>query len=148
MNSDAGDPRTIASDQDQEAVPWQFSLRSLLIVVTVVSVLLTVGVYFAGVLAAFMAVGLVQAAILLFADWLIRPGNRSVLAFVTAASWATIGSSFAIVAGFLAQQMIAGGEENVLSWLFVLFLGVCACVSYVMAKRRWQQLRSRGRAHV
>jgi hypothetical protein len=74
---------------DRAAVPreWQFSLRSLLLATTVVSICLAIGTYFAGVAFAVFVLVLLQVAMLFSVDWLIRPANRRMLAFVAAGSW-------------------------------------------------------------
>jgi ABC-type Mn2+/Zn2+ transport system permease subunit len=109
----------------------QFSLRWLLLLTTVASVCLAIGVYFAGVMLVVVAFGLLQVATLVAADWLIRPENRRWLAMLTAASWTVVGSGFLMVVA-----------TDVGPWMAVacIFIGgVC----FLLAARRWKQLTGR-----
>jgi len=84
---DESDSAASRSSSVKQVPPeWQFSLRRLLIATTVVSLCLAVGTYLAGVAFIIFAVVLIEVATLLSVDWLIRPANRPLLAFVTAGS--------------------------------------------------------------
>jgi hypothetical protein len=132
---------------DDGHTPWQFSLRTLLIVVTIVSILLAIGVHFGGFIVALATVGLMQAAMLFSADWLIRPEHRRVLAFVTAASWALVGSAFVIMGFATAHKVEVRSSGSILSWSFVISLFGAGALAYYIAHHRWQQLSVR-RLHV
>jgi hypothetical protein len=132
-----------ATDIDEGPGPWQFSLRSLLIAVTVASILLAIGVHFGGILVALAAVGVSQAGMLLSADWLIRPAHRRALAFVTAASWALIGSTFVIGAVAAIDRIVKNFANSAFSWSVTIVLFVAGALSFYVAKRRWQQLTVR-----
>jgi hypothetical protein len=123
---------------------WQFSVRDLLIAMTVISICLAVGVHFAGFMFVLIAIGVMQAGILLAGDWLIRPQNRRALAFATAASWATVGSGLLV----LLISTIFNHESLLLrSKIATSALEVClaiGCViAYVAAATRWRQLSPR-----
>jgi hypothetical protein len=142
MTTMKGEPQSSIEIDDGRA-PWQFSLRSLLVVVTFVSVLLAIGVHLGGILVALIAVGILQAGILLSADWLIRPAHRRALAFVTAASWAIVGSSFVIGAIVTSNEIVSNNTGSLLSWSFTISLFGAGALSYYVAMRRWQQLSVR-----
>jgi hypothetical protein len=89
-----------ATEQDQDSTPratWQFSLRSLFVLTTVASIGLAIGVHYGGFTVVALAAGLILAGALLSADWLIRPQNRRVLAFITASAWIVIGSGIVML---------------------------------------------------
>jgi hypothetical protein len=135
------------SGSDNGNEPWQFSLRGLLVFVTVVSVLLAIGVYYVGIIIALAVVGLIQVGPLLVADWLIRPQHRRTLAFVTAGSWAIVGSSFVIFAVCAASRLVSSSGS--LNWTFASCSIVGAAFCYFLAGLRWRQLstpRSAGEA--
>jgi hypothetical protein len=120
---------------------WQFSVRDLLIAMTVISICLAIGVHFAGFMFVLIAIGVMQAGILLAGDWLIRPQNRRALAFATSASWATVGSGLLV----LLISTIFNHESLLLrSKIATAALEVClaiGCViAYVAAATRWRQL--------
>ncbi len=117
---------------------WQFSLRSLFAVTTIVSIVLALGTYFAGFVFVVAVVALIQVATLLAADWLIRPANRRALAFVTAGSWIVLGSGVAIIA-FL-QFYWAYANRSSLQWFFGNCLTVAAVVCFYTAAHRWRKL--------
>jgi hypothetical protein len=122
---------------------WQFSVRDLLALTTVVSICLAVGTYFAGIIFALVALGIVQAALLLSADWLIWPQNRHLLAFVTAGAWLTTGSGLSILGiGQLIAPLIVSDAYSELGWaLGVAFIAAGVLCIYI-AVRRWRQLSS------
>src|SRR5438270_13343047 len=108
---------------------WQFSLRSLFIATTALSIISAMGVYFVGVAFVLFVVILLQSATLLSADWLIRPGNRRVLAFVTAGSWTVFGSGLLIIACKQALELIDGSLDNEI-WLLPVLLAVGAACCF------------------
>ena len=117
----------------------QFSVRDLLVATTLVSICLAIGVHFAGFMFVFIVVGVLQVAMLLIGDWLIRPENRRALAFSTAGSWATVGSGLLVLGGRATYGLItAGGKE--MSWGLAACLFVGAVMCYVLAALRWRQL--------
>jgi hypothetical protein len=119
---------------------WQFSLKNLLALTTIVSVCLAVAVHYLGFMMVVLAVGVIQAGTLLSADWLIRPSNRRLLAFVTAASWIVMGCSLLIIglrAGFDAAN---ASENSAPQWYFSGGILFVAAVCYYIASRRWRSL--------
>jgi hypothetical protein len=121
---------------------WQFSLRNLLIAVTIISVWLAVGVHYVGFMFVLVPIIAVQAAMLLALDWLIRPQNRRALAFVTAGSWAVIGSGLLVLLGstLLNEQALLSRSEAGTRVLEAC-LAVGGLVAYVVAAKRWRQLK-------
>jgi hypothetical protein len=115
---------------------WQFSLRSLLAFVSIVSILLAIGVHYAGAVVALVVWGLFQAGMLVSADWLIQPAHRRALAFLTAASWAIAGSSFVALALFALN----GLDDFAGSWAGALLLYLGGAFCYFLAALRWRQL--------
>jgi len=139
LEPSATHPENASADVLAKSPAWQFSLRSLLIATTIVSICLAIGVHFAGLMFAVAAVGLTQAAMLLSADWLIRPQNRRALAFVTAGSWIVLGSSLlAIGAGQLYGALQS--EDARTAWMLggCLIAGGSSC--YLLAAKRWRSL--------
>jgi hypothetical protein len=126
---------------------WQFSIRDLLIATTIISICLAVGVHFAGFMFVLIALGVMQAAILLAGDWLIRPRNRRALAFATAASWATVGSGLLVllVSTIFNEQSLRSRSE-VATWALEACLAVGCVIAYVVAAIRWRQLMPRDEA--
>lgn len=122
------------------AAPWQFSLRSLLALTTIVSVCLAVGVHFAGFMFVVVAVGLLQATILLSADWLIRPANRRVLAFVTAGSWIVMGSGLLTIGCNLIYDAVAAKGDSASASVLGAGLIFVAVLCYGIAARRWWKI--------
>jgi hypothetical protein len=144
MNADSKpdelDPIVSRSTVDKP-VPreWQFSLRSLLITTTVISIVLAVGTYLAGVAFVIFAAVVIEAATLLSVDWLIRPANRQLLAFVTAGSWMLFGSGLAILACKFAYEIVAFDKPQEI-WAAVFLLAFTALCCYGFGWRRWRQL--------
>ena len=136
----------LPADRSSASAPWQYSLRGLLIFTAIVSVCLAIGVYFAGAMAVIVTFGVIQAATLLAADWLIRPANRRSLAFVTAASWTILGSGLLMIG--LREAYKLNTNKTDLAWYSTigLIIGVRFC--FVLATRRWRQLTGQGRRNV
>jgi len=123
---------------------WQFSVRDLLIATTIISICLAVGVHFAGFMFVLITIGVMQAAILLAGDWLIRPQNRRALAFATAGSWATVGSGLLVLlVGAVYQDQVTGTPQAIPAWLLEGCLAVGCAIAYVVAAIRWRQLAPR-----
>jgi len=120
---------------------WQFSVRDLLIATTVISICLAVGVHFAGFMFVLIAIGVMQAAILLAGDWLIRPQNRRALAFATAGSWATVGSGLLVllVSTIFNQESLLSRSKIATSALEGC-LAIGCVIAFVVAAIRWRQL--------
>src|SRR6476620_390566 len=99
---------------DQVGVPreWQFSLRTLLLVTTGVSICLAMGSYFAGVAFVGFMLVLFEVAVLFSLEWVIRPANRRMLAFVAASSWIILGSGLLIVGFALAYGRLLAGDTG------------------------------------
>jgi hypothetical protein len=126
------------AETETDRGPWQFSLRSLLIFITAASILLAIGVHYAGIIVALAVVGLMQVGMLVGADWLIRPAHRRALAFVTAASWAVVGSSFVIFAVYSLNRL--DSASGMFGYLFALCLMSVGAFCYFLANLRWRQL--------
>jgi uncharacterized membrane protein YqgA involved in biofilm formation len=131
---------------DRVTVPreWQFSLRSLLLVTTVVSICLAIGTYFAGVAFAAFVLVLLQVVLLFSVDWLIRPANRLMLAFVAAGSWLILGSGMLIISFTLAYGRISTGDRSVF-WVVIMLITLAAPFCYWFAWRRWKRLTAQRR---
>jgi hypothetical protein len=119
--------------------PWQYSLRGLLIVTTVVSICLTVGVYFAGVLFVLGFIALIQVATLLAADWLIRPQNRRALAVVSAGSWLILGSGLVLVGSRLLYLLVRD-DGGIAAWVVAVCLATAGLYCFYIARNRWRRL--------
>jgi hypothetical protein len=124
---------------------WQFSVRDLLIATTIISICLAIGVHFAGFMFVLITIGVMQAAILLAGDWLIRPQNRRALAFATAGSWATVGSGLLVLlVSAIFQDESLRSRSELATWLLEACLAVGCMIAYVVAAIRWRQLAPRG----
>jgi hypothetical protein len=139
----------VSRTEIERSVPreWQFSLRGLLITTTVISDGLAIGSYLAGVAFIIFAVVVIEAATLLSVDWLIRPANRQLLAFVTAGSWMLFGSGLAIMAIKFAYELVEFDKPQVM-WAAICLLAFTAVCCYGFGWRRWRQLTAYGRANL
>ena len=145
---DESDSAASRSSTAKQVPPeWQFSLRRLLIATTVVSLCLAVGTYLAGVAFIIFAVVLIEVATLLSVDWLIRPANRPLLAFVTAGSWMIFGSGLLIMACKTAYELITLDRPEEM-WAAVALCAITALLCYGFGWRRWRQLTAYRRANV
>lgn len=118
---------------------WQYSLKGLIALTTIVSICLAIGVHFAGFMVVFVAIGVVQVAALLSADWLIRPQNRRALAFVTASCWIVVGSGLFLGAlHTIATAALA--EQDIWGKIFAVLLIVAALACFYLALQRWRKL--------
>jgi hypothetical protein len=133
----------------QRPVPmeWQFSLRSLLIVTAAVSVVMVLGMYLVGVAFVVFVIVLIQATILLAGDWLIRPANRRLLAFVTAGSWMVAGSGLLMI-DLEVMWDILFGITFIEMWAGVVVLSFMAAGCYWFAWRSWKRLTAQRRANL
>jgi hypothetical protein len=153
MGSDPQKERTeTISDQpgtDRVAVPreWQFSLRSLLLATTVVSICLAIGTYFAGIAFAAFVLILLQVVMLFSVDWLIRPANRRMLAFVTAGSWIILGSGMLTISFALAYDRLSSGDRSIF-WAVIMLISLAAPFCYFVAWRRWKRLSAQRRGNL
>jgi hypothetical protein len=143
LSDDAKGDELIAAGSPQTP-SWQFSLRTLLIVTAFVSICLAIGVHFAGILFALAFAAVIQAAMLLSADWLIRPQNRRALAFVTAGSWIVLGSGLLII-GIREILMRIGGTAG---WVFASGMVAMGIYCYYIAAKRWRRLTRHGRVNL
>jgi hypothetical protein len=119
---------------------WQFSLKSLFVVTTFMSIAMALGTVFLGVALALLVIVLVQVAALLLADWLIRPANRRILAFVTAGSWIIFGSGMLIVAARFALDPAQREQLGDTAWPICTFFAIGAGICYWCGRLRWRQL--------
>lgn len=114
---------------------------------TIVSACLAVGVHFVGFMFVVLTLALVQVAALLAGDWLIRPENRRALAFVTAGSWATLGSGLLVLAIRAVYEVFYEGTNSPgkaeAATMLAILLVVGAAFCYLFAAFRWRQLRRR-----
>ena len=153
MGSDPQTERTeIVTDQpgaDRTAIPreWQFSLRSLLLATTVVSICLAIGTYFAGVAFAVFVLVLLQVVMLLSVDWLIRPANRRMLAFVAAGSWIILGSGMLMISFSLAYDRNSSGDRSIF-WAVIMLISLAAPICYFVVWRRWKRLSAQRRGNL
>jgi hypothetical protein len=81
----------------------------------------------------------IQVAVMLASDWLIRPTNRRALAFVTAGSWIILGSGLLVIAVQQAIAILASPRLDMM-WASVMFLSGFALVCYLLGWHRWRQL--------
>ena len=146
-NIERAEPSVDPSLQKPVPAEWQFSLRSLLLVTTVVSICLAIGTYFAGVAFAAFVLVLFQVAMLFSVDWLIRPANRRMLAFVAAGSWIVLGSGLLTVSFSLAYGRISAGDRSG-AWIAIMFLTLAVPFCYWFAWRRWKRLTAQRRANL
>ena len=145
MESSASHSEIASTDARPKAPRWQFSLRSLLVVTALVSVCLAIGVHFAGFMFALVLIGLIQAATLLSADWLIRRENRRALAFVTSGSWIVLGSGLVILGGREMFSLL-GAKGETAAWMFSSGLVATGAYCYYLASKRWRSLTQPDRA--
>ena len=139
----------VSRSSTEKPIPaeWQFSLRGLLLTVTTVSICLAVGTHLAGVVFVIFAVVVIEVSTLLAGEWLIRPANQQVLAFVTAGSWMVFGSGLAIIAYKIASHLVALGAPEEY-WAAVVFLALFALFCYGFSWHRWRQLTSHRRTNL
>lgn len=133
----------------QHPVPkeWQFSLRSLLIATAAASVVMVLGMYLAGIAFVVFVIVLMQAATLLASDWLIRPANRQLLAFITAGSWMVAGSGLLLIDLQVMWDILFGITFNEM-WPGVAVLSFMAACCYWFAWRSWKRLNAQRRANL
>jgi hypothetical protein len=143
------EPTKFPPGTDRASVPreWQFSLRSLLLVTTAVSICLAIGTYFVGIAFAAFVLVLLQVAMLFSIDWLIRPANRRMLAFVAAGSWIVLGSGLLIVSFSLAFGRLEAGDRSGV-WIAIMFITLAAPACYFFAWRRWKRLTAQRRVNL
>jgi hypothetical protein len=137
-NSQGVDSTKLSAESSQQP-GWQYSLRGLLLVITIASITLAVGVHFQGLMVAVVAIGIVQAAILLAGDWLIQRRNRWALALLTSVFWAIPGCGLLLLgigAAFGANAVEKRGASAAVAALAIAAGAIC----YLMAVRRWRQL--------
>jgi hypothetical protein len=134
---------------DRAPVPreWQFSLRSLLLVTTAVSICLAIGTYFVGIAFAAFVIVLLQVVMLFSVDWLIRAANRRMLAIVVACSWIILGSGLLLVSFSLAGGRLAAGDRSEV-WIAIMVITLTAPICYFFAWRRWKRLTAQRRANL
>lgn len=150
MEPDPADARNDSSPDElsfTRPVPsdWQFSLKSLFVVTTVLSIAMALGTIFLGVALVLLVIVMVQVATLLLADWLIRPANRRILAFVTAGSWIIFGSGMLIVAARFAFDPAQRDQLGDMVWPISTFFAIGAAFCYWCGRVRWQQLTANRR---
>jgi hypothetical protein len=133
------DPESPRSAVPPERTPWQYSLRGLLIVTTLVSICLAVGTYFAGVMFVLGVIAAIQVATLLAADWLIRPQNRRALAAVSSGSWMILGSGL-IVIGARRLYLLLRDDGGAAAWIFAMCLAAAGFYCFHVAANRWRRL--------
>jgi hypothetical protein len=125
----------------------QFTLRDLRLALRLVWILVAIG--FA--VARYWIVAAIFALILLptffVGDWLIRPTNRSALAFVVAGSWIMLGCGLAIGAFALIYHPIAK-QTGALGWIIAASLTLAATVCFVIAAKRWRGVSNQRRANL
>jgi hypothetical protein len=143
IESACGEPRI------QRPVPmeWQFSLRSLLIATAAVSVVMVLGMYLVGIAFVVFVIVLIQAMTLLAGDWLIRPTNRRLLAFVTAGSWIVAGSGLLMIDLQVMWDILFGITFSEM-WPGVVVLSLMAAGCYWFAWRSWKRLTIQGRVNL
>jgi hypothetical protein len=129
----------LVGDESPPPKPSQFSLRSLLVLTTIVSIGLAIGVHFGGVMVVVVAAALILVGTFLSADWLIRPQNRRALAFVTASAWIVVGSGM-LMAGLQTISSAASLGKADLGWTMGSVLIAAGVLCYYIASRRWRKL--------
>jgi hypothetical protein len=119
---------------------WQFSVRDLLALTTFVSIGMAVGIYFAGLLFGLVVLGAILAALLLSADWLIRPQNRHLLALVTVGAWFATGSGLVIlgIGQPLAVSLVRFDRD--IPWKVGGCVVAAGIFCFYIAARRWRRL--------
>jgi hypothetical protein len=136
MNRDINNP---LRESPSDRTPWQYSLRGLLIVTTVVSVVLAIGVRLAGLMYVLGALAVIQVATILAADWLIRPQHRWALAMVSAGSWIALGTGLALIGGMQLYRLTGSGAQAE-AWIIAWCALAAAAYCYSIALRRWRRL--------
>lgn len=133
------DEKTGAAIDEKAPTGWQYSLRGLLVVITIVSVSLTIAVHYQGLMVTIIAIGMVQATILLASDWLIQGRNRWALALLTSIFWAIPGCGLLLmgIGAAVGTNIVADRGASAAASALVIAAGAFC---YFMAIRRWRQL--------
>jgi hypothetical protein len=130
------DPSDVQSEQRSESKRgWQYSLFGLLVVTTIVSICLALGVSFPRVAIAAVAVGLVQAAALYLADWLIRSRGGRTLKQVTSIMRAVLGTALLIIATAVATA--PAPHTSLLALMVAYVIGSIGLLCWILAWRYW-----------
>jgi hypothetical protein len=155
MHLDKDNPDIHRDAMDHGLVPreWQYSLRGLLVSTSIVSACLAVGTYLAGIAFAIFVLVLLQVALLLSVDWLIRPANRRLLAFITSGTWMLTGSGLLIIGATLILGFRTGGtlSKSVgpeVLWTIGLIFAPAAAFSYWFGWRQWRRLTTQRRPNL
>jgi hypothetical protein len=139
-------------NDDTEHVPiggqrppgWQYSLRGLLVVITIVSISLAVGIHYQGIMVAIVAIGIIQGTILLAGDWLIQRRNWWALALLTSIFWAIPGCGLLLLGVGVAVSSSIVADRGVIAMASLCAIaGGAFC--YFMAVKRWRQLTAERR---
>jgi hypothetical protein len=139
-----------------EKPPWQFSLRELFIVTAIVALCLGIGYLFPTTVTIVVMCGVVQAAIALAADWLIRPTRRRTLAFVTVAVWTTLGAvcwlllgGTLLLTGYLELDRDSNPDRIRGALITAIWLATAGACSWFLAFRNWRKMSARrtGNSH-
>jgi hypothetical protein len=110
---------------------WRFSLRSLLLMTTIMAVCLAFGVHYPRFTTFFVTLQLVWIVALMSAEWLIRPTNSRVQRLLTATIWAVLGSLFFAMSGREIYGLVAEAQYGSSAWAIT----ICAAASGVVCCR-------------
>jgi hypothetical protein len=144
MNSDSqtdGAKLTSAQRDERQQVPreWQFSLRGLFILTTILCAYLALAAALPLDEFVLLSVMLFLVAVLLSVEWLIRPANRHILACVTAGLWMFFGIALLIISIAIAMALITAGSDDSV-WLAVVLFTLMAIACFRVGRRTWRQL--------
>ncbi len=137
---DNSDLANLLSDRKTTKERWQFSLCGMLIVMTIIAISLAFARQYPRTMGVLLAVGIVQAAVLCGADWLVRAKNVKLLTIITAALWALAATG---ILALLAWQLTVSPAGNgfIFDGSVALIYIACSAFCYYIAWRRLTKRR-------
>ena len=130
----------LLSDRKPTQERWQFSLRGMLIVMTIIAISLAFASQYPRTMGVLLAVGILQAIVLCGADWLVQAKNLKLLAIITAALWAFAATG---LLGLSAWQLAVAPAGNSFRsvWSIALIYAAGSAFCYYVAWRRLTKRR-------